>query len=88
MSPWAFRKSLGRCLWHLNYFRNVSGSCPEVGAFTKDLQYGETCSMREATKRGALHFFLIIHLYSLILGTYPLPQAFHSLRILVEMDKS
>lgn len=56
MSPWAFRKCLGRSLWYLNYLRNVSGCIPEMGTFTKDLQYREMCSMKEAASRGALIF--------------------------------
>lgn len=82
-------KSLcGGSLWYLNYFRNVSGPIPEMEAFTKDLQYRETCSMRGAIRRGVLHFFVIIHLYWLILGTYPPPQGLPSLLILLELDKS
>lgn len=35
-----------------------------------------------------LSFFPIIHLYALILGAYPPPQALPSLLILAELDKS
>lgn len=85
MSPEAFRMSLGRSLWPLSYFRNVSACLPEMGTFNRfeDLQYRERQALLSRLQGDLLFFFLIICLYSFSLHTYPLPQASPSLLFLV-----
>lgn len=67
----------------------MSGHIPEMGTFTKDLQYRETRVLWKKLQ-GEVLFILsyYIRLYALILGAYPPPQAFPSLLILAELDKS